>query len=241
MIGLIKTADPPTPRSLDAKIPHDLETIILKAIDKDPKSRYASAKEMAADLQRFIDDVPIKGRRASVPERLVRWARRNRSLAASLLGVATLLAVLAVVSTAAWFRESGLRKVAEQRGDEISRNRGEIERNRDEIERNRGEIKRQLYFTEMNLSGQSAAEPYGADTIKARLSTWLPDQDVDHRGWEWYYLHSLAHREHFAPEKLGGWIWSVDFSPDGKQFAAAVNGYGFHIYGTATGRLIREK
>ena len=207
---------------------------MLKAIEKDPESRYASAKELAADLHRFTHDLPIRARRASITERLFRWSRRNKSLAASLSGVAALLAILAVVSTVAWFRESGLRQVAEQRGDEIKRSRDEIDRNRDEI-------RRQLYFTEMNLSGQSAAEPYGGDTVKARLSTWLPDQDVDHRGWEWYYLHSLAHREHFAPEKLGGWIWSVDFSPDGKQFAATVNGYGFKIYDTATGRLIREK
>jgi WD40 repeat protein/serine/threonine protein kinase len=83
---------------IDPAIPTDLVTIIHKAIEREPAHRYASARELADDLQRFIDDEPIAARRASTFERLVRWSRHNRSLAVSLAGIAVLSVVLVVGS-----------------------------------------------------------------------------------------------------------------------------------------------
>jgi WD40 repeat protein/tetratricopeptide (TPR) repeat protein len=81
------------------QVPHDLETIVHKAIDKDPSQRYASAGALAEDLQRFIEDEPIKARRVSAVERLRRWCRRNPLLAATTgLAAAELLAVTLVSS-----------------------------------------------------------------------------------------------------------------------------------------------
>ena len=73
----IKTVEPPRPRSIDPRVPRDLETIVLKAIEKDPKARYASAEALAEDLRRFLDDQPILARRVGAAERYIRWARRN--------------------------------------------------------------------------------------------------------------------------------------------------------------------
>jgi serine/threonine protein kinase len=85
--------EPRPPRALDAAIPVELETIVLKAIAKTPAERYASARELADDLQRFLDDKPILARRPSLLDRATKWARRHRSLVAS--GV--VLLVLAVI------------------------------------------------------------------------------------------------------------------------------------------------
>ncbi len=63
LIELIRQTEAASPRSVDARIPRDLETIVMKAIDKDPKRRYQSADEMGEDLQRFVNDEPIKARR----------------------------------------------------------------------------------------------------------------------------------------------------------------------------------
>ena len=57
-------SDPPTPRQVDRSIPRDLETVILKAIAREPGRRYQTAGEMAADLQRFLSDRPVQARRA---------------------------------------------------------------------------------------------------------------------------------------------------------------------------------
>ena len=86
-------------RSIDPAIPLDLETIVLKACAVDPADRYQTAGELAADLQRYLDDRPILARRATPLERLWRWSRRNPTTA-SLSGLALLLLmVIAVVSS----------------------------------------------------------------------------------------------------------------------------------------------
>ncbi|MCA9164056.1 MAG: protein kinase [Planctomycetales bacterium] len=77
-------------------VPRDLATIIHKSIERDPADRYTSAREFAEDLQRFLDDQPIRARRASSAERLRRWIRNNRVLATSL--AATLLTLLVALS-----------------------------------------------------------------------------------------------------------------------------------------------
>jgi len=97
LIELIRQTEAASPRSIDARIPRDLETIVMKAIDKDPKRRYQSADEIGEDLQRFVNDEPIRARRQTQLERSVRWARHHPGLA--LLG-GVLTAVLLIATLA---------------------------------------------------------------------------------------------------------------------------------------------
>ena len=60
LIEQVKTAEPTRPRALDPRIPRDLETIVLKAIDKEPGRRYRGRGDLAEDLRRFLDDEPIR-------------------------------------------------------------------------------------------------------------------------------------------------------------------------------------
>ncbi len=92
--------DAPTPpRKLDKKVPRDLETIVLKAIAKEPSQRYASAEQMAEDLRRFLADKPVLARRSSPVERAYRWYRRNKALAAaSALAIVGLVAAVVVLA-----------------------------------------------------------------------------------------------------------------------------------------------
>src|SRR5262249_30688539 len=91
-------------RRYDRQIPRDLETIVLKAIAKNPSDRFATAGELARELERFVEGRPIRSRRVSVAERLWRWSRRNPALALLILLATTLTTVLATVSTAAAWR-----------------------------------------------------------------------------------------------------------------------------------------
>jgi serine/threonine protein kinase/WD40 repeat protein len=106
-INAILQVDPRRPRSLDPRIPIDLETIVLRAISKNPTDRFATADEMARELGRFVEGRPILSRRVSIYERVWRWSRRNRMTAALILLAASLTSILAVGSTvAAWmYRE----------------------------------------------------------------------------------------------------------------------------------------
>ncbi|MCA9118096.1 MAG: serine/threonine protein kinase, partial [Planctomycetaceae bacterium] len=97
LIRQITDASPPPPRQLNPAIPRDLETIVLKAISRELPHRYQQASELAEDLGRWLEDRPIRARRARWGERLWRWSRRNR-LAASLAGVSVVAVVLAAVT-----------------------------------------------------------------------------------------------------------------------------------------------
>ena len=70
--------DPPAPRRANRTVPRDLETIVLKATDKDRESRYASAQHLADDLRRFLEDKPIRARRPGLVDRASKWSHRHR-------------------------------------------------------------------------------------------------------------------------------------------------------------------
>ena len=92
----IRSTDPKQLREINPRIPFDLQTIVVKAIEKDPKRRYQDASAMAEDLARFIDGRPILARRVSTFERTTIWSKRNPVIAGLL---AILLAgVLATVA-----------------------------------------------------------------------------------------------------------------------------------------------
>ncbi|MEJ7639402.1 MAG: protein kinase, partial [Singulisphaera sp.] len=100
LVERVQHEEPPRPRKLDAHIPRDLETIVLKAIAKEPGRRYATATAMAEDLRRFLADRPVEARRVAAWERVWRWCRRNPGLAVSTASAAVLLVVIAVGSVA---------------------------------------------------------------------------------------------------------------------------------------------
>lgn len=93
----IADEEPISPRRMNQRINRDLETICLKAMQKSPAQRYATAKEFADDLRRFLEGRPILARPVSRPEAIWRWCRRNPQLA-SAIATATTLAVLAIGS-----------------------------------------------------------------------------------------------------------------------------------------------
>ena len=90
--------DPPAPRTLNAAIPLDLETIALKCLRKEPHRRYGSARELAEDLIRFLADKPILARQITTSERYRRWARRNPTIA-TLGGILTGVLVLVTIGS----------------------------------------------------------------------------------------------------------------------------------------------
>ena len=83
LLSDVLNRDPRSPRSIDRRIPAELELIILKALSKNPADRYVSAQELADDLHRFLRDEPIHAKRPSVVEQARKWSRRHPSLVAA--------------------------------------------------------------------------------------------------------------------------------------------------------------
>jgi serine/threonine protein kinase/WD40 repeat protein/Tfp pilus assembly protein PilF len=98
LIEQVAHDDPPRPRKIDRSIPRDLETIVLKAIDKEPGRRYQTAAELAADLARFLAGEPVRARRIGIWERGVKWVKRRPALAA-LLAVSAAAVLAMIVGT----------------------------------------------------------------------------------------------------------------------------------------------
>jgi len=99
MLKAIVFDEPRAPRKLDGGIPAELETIVLKCLEKTPADRYATAKELADDLGRFATGVPIVARPISGAERFWRWCRRNPVVAGLSGAVAVVLTAWAVTAT----------------------------------------------------------------------------------------------------------------------------------------------
>jgi WD40 repeat protein/serine/threonine protein kinase len=237
LIERIKTEEPARPRSRDGRIPRDLETIVLKAIDKEPARRYATAEAMAEDLRRFLADEPIQARRTTTTERLTRWGRRNKALAASLVAVALLTVSVAIGSTLAAFyfqrqeqaqkrlaaSNRTLAKLAEKRADENQRN---------------------LYWAEMNLAVQAAEGERGIARLNDLLDHWRAfPGEADRRGWEWYYLRGVGQQavlswphQHRGPG--GDFRARLSWNPDGRRLASAGADAMIRIWDGTTGRIL---
>jgi tetratricopeptide (TPR) repeat protein len=111
LIKQVTTQEPEPVGRLRRGLPRDLETIIHKAIDRDPARRYRTAGDLGADLQRFVDDEPIQARRQTVVERYVRWARHHPGIA--VLG-AVLTAVLVLTAAASLLVAGHMTRLAAQ-------------------------------------------------------------------------------------------------------------------------------
>jgi serine/threonine protein kinase/WD40 repeat protein/tetratricopeptide (TPR) repeat protein len=234
LIDLVKNVDPPHPRSIDPRIPLDLETIVLKAVEKDPKARYASADALAEDLRRFLADEPIRARQISAPERYWRWARRNPVIA-TMGGVLTALLVavtLGSMGVAAYFKESARRETNLAAREQRANQQSQRDR-KDAIEARRiaiGERDRSLRLSSglaldkgIALAQEGHAER-GLLWMLEALKTAPDDAGAFRKLVRW---------------NLGAWLGQVHrtlgifdargvegdlaFSPDGKVFAAGFN------------------
>ncbi len=117
----VVSEQPPSPRSLRRSVPRDLETICLKAMARQPQDRYRDCQELADDLRRWLEGEPIRARRLSPLERVIRWYRRDPR---SAMGITAALGgfffavltpmVLAVLLSRAVHQEERARQEAEE-------------------------------------------------------------------------------------------------------------------------------
>jgi len=182
-------------RSLNANIPHDLETIVMKCLEKDPQRRYDSARALAEDLRRYLDGEPIDARRTSV---VYRWATRARKhpTVASLIVIA-LVTVLASAAWAVWtsMRAAERQSAAQRFGQEIER----IEATAryasmlplHDIGRERAWIRQRITSIERERAkmGRMASGPadYAIGRGYLALHEWVPSRQALERAWAGSY------------------------------------------------------
>jgi WD40 repeat protein len=217
LVEMVRDQEPVAPRRIDRRIPRDLETIVLKAIDRDESRRYQTAEALADDLRRFLADEPISARRALFRERLLRWVRHNRAVAAALAAVfVMLLAGLAGVLY------SNV-KISGARDDAVkAAAAAEASEKRQAALRSSAEVR--LYAARMALAQHAWGDSeVGRAAQLVDLCRPAPGER-DLRGWEWYYLDRLCRSEKLNLKGHDGPVFAVAYSPDGKVLASAGGG-----------------
>lgn len=104
MMHQVIHAEAPSPRLLNGNISRDLETIILRCMEKSPARRYSSAGELAEELRRFLEGRPIVARPVSWLERRWRWCKNHRAATALMAALPLAAIAIAVIATVAFVR-----------------------------------------------------------------------------------------------------------------------------------------
>jgi hypothetical protein len=123
----VLNTEPASVRQLNPSVPRDLETICHKCLQKEPGKRYATARELADDLERFLEGRPIAARPVGTLERGWRWCKRNPALALAL--TAAVVFLVGGAATAYWYA-----RLAGQRADDLAHQVVEYGRKVDELE-----------------------------------------------------------------------------------------------------------
>lgn len=117
VMNQVLTKDPAPPHRFCRQVPRELETICLKAVEKNRRRRYATAEDLADDLKRWLLDLPIQAKRQSIPVRAIKFLRRKRVSVAMTAAVFISLAATAYLYSA---YSVSSRKASEARTDAIS-------------------------------------------------------------------------------------------------------------------------
>jgi serine/threonine protein kinase/WD40 repeat protein len=197
--------EPVKPRALIPAIDRDLETIVLKCLEKDPARRYGSTESLAEELDRWIRGEPISARPVGQFERSWRWCRRNpvtSTLAASVM--ITLLAGIIV--------SYGFALEANRRADaEGIARQNEVDQ-RQKTQRALEEARANLYSNHIKLAYQY----WNRDNI-AEAEQILTQCPLNLRHWEWRYLNHLNHAELLSLPANGRVTSAVHFNRDGTR------------------------
>ena len=217
-------------RRVRPDVPKPLQTIIHKAIEKNPADRFSTAQELADDLRRFLDDEPIHAKPPSLLEHAARWARRNRALVAA--GVLFLL-----VAAAVGWAMAGRLKIER---DEVAKARDEAKQS--ELKARHNEWRSLVAQVGLTRRTDQAGRRDGAMTLIGRaveLGHGLTIDAADRKLLRDEFIACLALQDDLSliiTNKHETGRVHLDFSPRGDRYARTGVETGIEIH-DASGRL----
>lgn len=249
----VQQRDPVSPRHLNSHIPLDLETIALKCLEKDPRRRYSSAKEVAEELQRFLEGRPIVARPVGPISRTSRWCRRNPLVASLIMTVGiSLLAGTVVSSYFAFEADKRAKSEAYERGQaDIARRdavghaatseklRAQYEGERNHARDSELLARRRFYAAQINRAHQALEAGRTTQALELLEGLRPKGNDQDLRTFEWHYLRKLCLKTHrFTLEGHNSTVDGIAYSPDGTKLASVSRDRTVKIWDAASGQLL---
>ena len=269
LLRQIAFTEPKPPRQLNPAIPRDLETIVLKAISKDPTDRYDSAEELAEDLKRFSEDKAIQARRPTLLEQGIRILRKHFALVTTTAAVAivSLISIVIVASVKQTETSAALQEAESQavralvmavraenaekatidmlaREKEARRiadsHRIRAEQNERAVLSREATIRTQLYATDMHLAYSAYQAGAAQDTLQ-RLQRHIPQSGhADLRDFAWNFLWDLCHDNVEANCRHQQAVYDIAYSHDGSLMATGGADNSVKITELPSGRVFCE-
>ena len=224
------------PKALRKLLDGDLDLVVLKALEKDRDRRYESPKELAADVDRILDDRPVLAVSPSPLYVTRKYLRRHKAVILTAATILTLLISTAAFSTWQAIRATRYGKESNAAKQEAITAKNAAENAILDVERTSTQRRRELYVANMQLAAQIWSRPGGNQReIEELLAAWIPvdEQEDDLREFTWRYQWSLLHQN--ARLSVFEDTTSTTFSQDGNLITAGPN--GIRIW-NESGRLI---
>jgi WD40 repeat protein len=203
-VRLIREHEPSRLGSIDTQLRGDVETIVAKALEKDPARRYPSAAELARDIRRHLRAEPILARPPSALYHLSKFARRHKAVVAAVLGIGLALASGTAVSVAYAIR--------------AAENAREARENARQANENARKARYQTYRSRLAAAG-AALQNYDV----ADAASQLKDTPEELRDWAWHYLHSRLDDSSSSLALPAGHGYYLFGGPEGMQVATATS------------------
>ena len=219
----------------------ELDWIVMKSLEKDRTRRYESARDLALDIQRYLDDEPVEACPPTVGYRLRKYARRHRAVLTTTILVALSMILGTGISIWQMMDAEDARDLASQRLVDERVARAEAARSAAEADRQRYVARANLYLAEMRLGWQDWNAGNSA-RLRETLARHVPDgNDHDHRSWEWHYLNALTERHSFEIEAHIGSVRTLEMNGKQSRLASGGDDGYLRIWDASTGSLIGSR
>ncbi|MBC8875719.1 MAG: protein kinase [Planctomycetes bacterium] len=226
VLSRLLNEEPIPARKLNPTLSKDLETILAKALSKNPIDRYESMGDFADDLQRFLDGRPIRARRITWSHRAAKWARRRPVVTSLLVLLLTVIIAAAGIWSWQWRRTrevvAGSRKAIRAAEDAEAARISEA-----------ANAERWRYVRLM----ADADEQWRAGDVAA-VQVLLEEAPTAWRNWEWHLLQWRCHAEQKSLPRGSGAL-HLNWRPDGQGLVVSSNLGDVQMWDIKSGNLAR--